>query len=707
MAFTKLELDGLTKPLVDLYVQLEQELLTNIAKRLKANPNITAKDVEAWKLQQLQILGVLDKDNLKLIKKYTEMTSAQINQILYNAGIEGLDQTDQAMKNATKKGAHLKTPKPLGQSPQLITILKSYQAQAHNTFNLTNMTLLKQAHSIYTNIVNKTTLDVISGTKTHDQALRDTIKQWAEYGIPALVDKGGKKWGTEGYVRMVINTTAHNTTHAMQDQRMMDYGIELVEVSSHAGARPLCEPYQGRIYSVKGKMPKYPNLYTDTSYGQPAGLFGINCHHMKYPYIEGVSKQTYFPYPKQENDKVYKESQVQRAHERSIRAAKTQLEMYKANGDEEGMKKAKALISQRQSNLRDFIDETGRTRRRDREQIVKVNDIPKKPLPKETPHTEPNIQQTVTPAAKPLNFNDLKTGDSIEYKDKFGNVFGGTVQGKLTNELSVNSSIDGKLYWTHKDNIVSHNGIKIDNNAKQTVNKAQTVTKVNEPAAKTPKAKPDKPVKEATTKYGPKKPNTYENISTNHLDLLRDAQTIQDMPRENSKIINKYTGSYYSTMNDTLRREENNNDVLKECKLLHNTLKKFAKPLSKNTLFYRNIRSNALPYIFNEEIANGIDKAVSGRATEAEIAETKSKLIGGAITDKGFVSTTYVKGSFGSGMDVNIEIYAPKGYKGGMFVESISEFRSENEYLFNSNAHFDIFDVVFNAGNIIFKVVPR
>lgn len=96
----------------------------------------------------------------------------------------------------------------------------------------------------------------------------------------------------------------------------------------------------------------------------------VNCGHVFYPYIDGISKQKYKPYDKKKNSESYILSQEQRHLERNIRHAKREYEMMKAMGNEDGMRNAKALINQRQLQMREFISETGRGRKRDREQIV-------------------------------------------------------------------------------------------------------------------------------------------------------------------------------------------------------------------------------------------------------------------------------------------------------------------------------------------------
>ena len=83
-----------------------------------------------------------------------------------------------------------------------------------------------------------------------------------------------------------------------------------------------------------------------------------------YPYVPGTEK-TYHPYQEKLNDKVYEASQKQRQLERNIRSAKRGIELASKARREAAKKK----VLTRQEQMRTFIDESGRTRRYDREQI--------------------------------------------------------------------------------------------------------------------------------------------------------------------------------------------------------------------------------------------------------------------------------------------------------------------------------------------------
>jgi hypothetical protein len=82
---------------------------------------------------------------------------------------------------------------------------------------------------------------------------------------------------------MDVRTTMFNTARAAVAERAEQYGADLYQVSSHAGARPLCYPWQGKVIARTGPPGVTYDLdgnevrvysQSETSYGQAAGLFG-------------------------------------------------------------------------------------------------------------------------------------------------------------------------------------------------------------------------------------------------------------------------------------------------------------------------------------------------------------------------------------------------------------------------------------------------
>ena len=100
---------------------------------------------------------------------------------------------------------------------------------------------------------------------------------------------------------------------------------------------------------------------SETSYGEPDGIFGINCGHFPYPFVDGVSMMAFKPYPKALNDEVYKQSQEQRYQERQIRHKLTDADALEAAGDKEGAEEFRRQARVMTQDLRDWCDDNGRT----------------------------------------------------------------------------------------------------------------------------------------------------------------------------------------------------------------------------------------------------------------------------------------------------------------------------------------------------------
>lgn len=363
-----LQQQQLATPTVEVFLSIEEQLLINIAKQLKKHRSLLdADNIVTWQAEQLAMMGDLNRQNIIVIAKYSGLAVDEVSKALEQAGYSTVEEYEGTLQEAVQAGVLLQPPS-VEASQALQDVLAAYQGQALDTFNLINTTLLNQSQQAYLDIINQTVGKVLAGSITPQDALREFVSKTASKGIPALIDKAGRRWSTEAYLSAVMRSTVNNVANEMQDARMDEYGVDLIEVSSHMGARPKCAKDQGKIYSRSGYSNRFPSLST-TSYGEPDGLFGVNCRHLKYPYLPGYSIKRFQPYNQEENKKVYEESQQQRLLERRIRAAKRELYMMQAMGDDVGIKMAKQKVRERQALMREYIDTTGRTRNRDREQV--------------------------------------------------------------------------------------------------------------------------------------------------------------------------------------------------------------------------------------------------------------------------------------------------------------------------------------------------
>ncbi len=390
---TREQYDELSAPLVRVLLDMEDDILREIAAQLSRDGDIS--DTSKWRIRQLARAGRFDKRAAAIIAGYSEVEGGQAMDAVLTAAETEIGYLDNAVQAANAAGLS-EYFSDIPAETSAMNAAKAFQRQAASDLNLVNTVMGYKAKSAYVNAVNaiyrdtaegrQGALDImgkgaakaVSGQMSLQEATRKTIRELAQKGIPAFVDKRGREWSPEAYVMMDMRSTLGNTARAAQDARCDQYGINLIEVSSHMGARPLCAPYQGRIFSRDGSKGVttdgaggkiYYTPLSETSYGQPAGLFGINCGHVQYPFVPGINFQRYFPYPKEENDRRYMQFQQQRAMERGIRAAKRECMMLQETGDTEGLQKASLRLRNQREKYSAYCKETGLKQHNDRTQV--------------------------------------------------------------------------------------------------------------------------------------------------------------------------------------------------------------------------------------------------------------------------------------------------------------------------------------------------
>ena len=383
----------ISEPIEAIYQRTVDELLINIAHHF----NISGWErTRYWEIKKLSEMGALTKESAEIIARNTKMVPEEIEKAFLQVSEKACMDIDPQLREAAEKGILQNPENTPSTSVMMRDSIRSYVDQSIDKLNMTNTTMLQSTREAYLRgigmavseaqlseakaIVETQALEVVTGQETRVRAIRKAMNQLVNTGIVGFYDRNGRKWQADTYAAMVVRTTSHNAAIQAIKTRQQEFGGgDIFQVSSHPGARPLCFPYQGKFFSWSGDgtftdgaghTHEYSDI-SDSSYGEPAGLFGINCGHHPIPMIPGFSYPQDGPeQTKAENDKEYEESQKQRAYERKIREDKRDLEIAKATGDEEMVKAAKQKVAQDQANIRAYLDETGRPRRYDREQIA-------------------------------------------------------------------------------------------------------------------------------------------------------------------------------------------------------------------------------------------------------------------------------------------------------------------------------------------------
>lgn len=372
-----------------IYIDLEARLMQNIARHLRDWEQPI--DTDRWLMQKLAEIGKLNKENIKII--------AQMSGLSQTAALRMLNaMAEEAIKNTEPGFQYMARQRMIGvvvdaeKSKSVKRVMHNLRKQAKDSLNLTNTTMLHKAQEAFKTLVqntaeealkimNNNTGAVITGAESRQQALRKTIRQFNDNGITGFVDKRGRNWTPEAYVNMAMRTTAGSVANEVQTARCKDMRVNLIQIDSHSGARPKCAKDQGKIFSLDNtsgttedlngrKIRYYP--WNFSSYGEPDGILGINCGHHKYPFIPGVNIQRYFPTEDMDaNNRLYKQTQVQRALERDVRKQKRECMLFDELGDPDAFEEASVKLKSKEAQLKDYVKKHDHLhRRKDREQVV-------------------------------------------------------------------------------------------------------------------------------------------------------------------------------------------------------------------------------------------------------------------------------------------------------------------------------------------------
>lgn len=352
-------LDNLPDSVVQLFQDVEDDILRDMARRIKKMDGLTdTAAYQAWRLEQTRLMR---QDIVTRLSKMSGKTQAEIRKILQEAGTEAL-LSDDAIYTAAGKVVGL-----INDNPALLNLLNAGYQQTAGTFSNITATTANTATQQFERALDRAWLQVSSGAFDYQTILRRTVDALAKEGIKAILYPSGHSDTLEVATRRALLTGVNQTAAKLQLARMDEMECDLVEVTAHSGARPSHAAWQGKIYSRSGKSSKYPP-FSVTGYGSGPGLCGWNCRHNFYPYWEGLSRPNYtqedldrmerkeFTYNGQEMTR-YEASQYQRYLERNIRAYKRQYLAEEAAGVDTTRTSVK--LAQWRARQKDFLDKTG------------------------------------------------------------------------------------------------------------------------------------------------------------------------------------------------------------------------------------------------------------------------------------------------------------------------------------------------------------
>ena len=355
------------KPLLEMYEEIENDLLVMIASHFKINEEFLNSDY--WRIQKMEEMGVFNREVIEYLAKYTGKTEEEIMRALNEIGIEtiNLDRLNQIFE----AGRLRINPSILVNNYTIQNIIEHAYNELNNEFINLSQNIERATRRAYLDVVESAYLKTTMGTHSYQESIREAINDLSNKGIRTVtyqtLDENGvviglKTYDVESIVRRDVLTNTRKLSNEINQEIANELECEYVYISEHLECRPTHFDWQGTII-------KREDLESVTHYGAVDGLGGINCKHSFEPYFGDARNEELKQYGKDECTQAYNLSQYQRYLERGIRKWKRKAEMFKANGDSEAFNKSNTKVKEWQNRLSNFTKENNRRRDYTREYV--------------------------------------------------------------------------------------------------------------------------------------------------------------------------------------------------------------------------------------------------------------------------------------------------------------------------------------------------
>lgn len=355
-----------------IYMDAEIRLLELIAKRLVSGSG----DVAEWQKEKNNQLAILIRDANKIMGGVNRKIPKAIEKIIELAFLAG---DKSAVDDLTKALEAIKEGEPVPESIQMALFpddpdptididgtmatfsgintgaIEALAGATTKTLVDNAVPIVRKVDDIYRQTVLAVVGSPLTGVETRIEATQRILDKFAKNGITTF--DGRRSYNIASYAETATRTAIGQASVQGHINKMVRMGFDLVQVSDHHEECDLCRPWEGKVLSVNGDHPDYKALAEAIR----AGLFHPNCGHRLNTYFEGLTT----PLTNTEDPEGDTERQQQRYLERGIREWKRRQALAQTP---ESKRKADAKVDEWDQRMKEFIEESGRRRKREREQ---------------------------------------------------------------------------------------------------------------------------------------------------------------------------------------------------------------------------------------------------------------------------------------------------------------------------------------------------
>ena len=379
-------LQGLPAELEKLYLKLEEDMISDICRRIKLAGRLT--DTAEYQVLRMKELGAGTEYIKRKIAEYSQLSDDAVDRMFFDAAQVSDDFYREAYSKANKDYVPFEYNDYF---QQIVTAnINQTNGELRNFtrsmgFSYRGSNGVRRFHDTaetYRDCLDYAFTQAETGAVDYITAVRNAARRLTESGLQFVDYSSGVVNHADVAVRRAVLTGISQVTGKIAEHNAAELDTDIVEVTAHAGARPDHAEWQGGWYSLSGKSKKYRSLAEATGYGRVDGLKGANCRHDFYPVIEGVDKPMYTaeelanidPPPfTDKNGKTYtyyEATQRQRAMERAIRKTKREILAADSSGDSDMFTAKSVLLRRQREEYNRFSNAAGLLTQNERNQVI-------------------------------------------------------------------------------------------------------------------------------------------------------------------------------------------------------------------------------------------------------------------------------------------------------------------------------------------------
>lgn len=346
------ELEKLPKPLERTMTALEMDIMLEVVNRIQECSKITP--VTDWLLNRMTAIGMSKKRIKEILREGVKTAGIDIDEIYETAA-----RSDYVRNSEIYKAAGMDAV-PYEDNDWLKQVVQAVKDQTADSLrpmeNITKTTgfnvPMGNGKKVFTPMseylersLDEAMMKITTGAKTYSQAIGDVIDEMTSSGVRVVDYASGKSDRIEVAARRAVMTGIAQMTDKVNEHNAKELGTDYWEVEWHLGARNTGTGYMNH-QSWQGKVYSSAEMRTVCGLGEMLGFAGINCYHIRFPFIPGISKRKYTDewlaeQNRKENEKksfhgkeydTYAALQYQRKLERTIRKQKQDIKLLEKGG---------------------------------------------------------------------------------------------------------------------------------------------------------------------------------------------------------------------------------------------------------------------------------------------------------------------------------------------------------------------------------------